>query len=210
MEFLWDLFHRIYDVEFLVRTGGLVLLIIIVFVETGLLIGFFLPGDSLLVTAGIFAAKGDLDLLTLNVSLSAAAIVGDTVGYRIGYMTGPKIFTRENSLLFNRKHLISAKEFYDRYGGFTIAIARFIPMIRTFAPVVAGVGAMPYKRFIAYNVFGGIFWVMSTTLAGYFLGTLIPNIQDQIHLVIAIVIFLSLLPGIIKFVSEWRKARSNA
>jgi membrane-associated protein len=210
MEFLWNLFHRIYDVEFLVRTGGLVLLVIIVFVETGLLIGFFLPGDSLLVTAGIFAAKGDLDLLTLNVSLSAAAIVGDTVGYRIGYTTGPKIFTRENSLLFNRKHLISAKEFYDRYGGFTIAIARFIPMIRTFAPVVAGVGAMPYKRFIAYNVFGGIFWVMSTTLAGYFLGTLIPNIQDQIHLVIAIVIFLSLLPGIIKFVSEWRKARSNA
>lgn len=210
MEFLWNLFHRIYDVEFLVRSGGLVLLIIIVFVETGLLIGFFLPGDSLLVTAGIFAAKGDLDLLTLNVSLSAAAIVGDTVGYRIGYTTGPKIFTRENSLLFNRKHLISAKEFYDRYGGFTIAIARFIPMIRTFAPVVAGVGAMPYKRFIAYNVFGGIFWVMSTTLAGYFLGTLIPNIQDQIHLVIAIVIFLSLLPGIIKFVSEWRKARSNA
>jgi len=210
MEFLWNLFHRIYDVEFLVRTGGLVLLIIIVFVETGLLIGFFLPGDSLLVTAGIFAAKGDLDLLTLNVSLSAAAIVGDTVGYRIGYTTGPKIFTRENSLLFNRKHLISAKEFYDRYGGFTIIIARFIPMVRTFAPVVAGVGAMPYKRFIAYNVFGGIFWVMSTTLAGYFLGTLIPNIQDQIHLVIAIVIFLSLLPGIIKLVSEWRKARSNA
>jgi len=210
MEFLWNLFHRIYDVEFLVRTGGLVLLIVIVFVETGLLIGFFLPGDSLLVTAGIFAAKGDLDLLTLNVSLSAAAIVGDTVGYRIGYTTGPKIFNRENSLLFNRKHLISAKEFYDRYGGFTIVIARFIPMIRTFAPVVAGVGAMPYRRFFSFNVFGGIFWVMSTTLAGYFLGTLIPNIQDQIHLVIAIVIFLSLLPGIIKFVSEWRKARSNA
>jgi len=210
MEFLWNLFHQIYDVELLVRAGGLVLLIIIVFVETGLLVGFFLPGDSLLVTAGIFAAKGDLDLLTLNVSLSAAAIVGDTVGYRIGYTTGPKIFTRENSLLFNRKHLISAKEFYDRYGGFTIVIARFIPMIRTFAPVVAGVGAMPYRRFLAFNVFGGIFWVMLTTLAGYFLGTLIPNIQDQIHLVIAIVIFLSLLPGIIKFVSEWRKARSNA
>jgi membrane-associated protein len=211
MEFLWNLFHQIYDVEFLVRAGGLALLTIIVFVETGLLIGFFLPGDSLLVTAGIFAAKGDLDLLTLNISLSAAAIVGDTVGYRIGYTTGPKIFTRENSLLFNRKHLISAKEFYDRYGGFTIVIARFIPIIRTFAPVVAGVGAMPYRRFLAFNVFGGIFWVMLTTLAGYFLGTLIPNIQEQIHLVIAIVIFLSLLPGIIKFLSEWRrKARSNA
>jgi membrane-associated protein len=209
MEFLWNLFHQVYDVELLVRAGGLALLTIIVFVETGLLIGFFLPGDSLLVTAGIFAAKGDLDLLTLNLALSAAAIVGDTVGYRIGYTTGPKIFTRENSLLFNRKHLISAKEFYDRYGGFTIAIARFIPIIRTFAPVVAGVGAMSYRRFLAFNVFGGIFWVMMTTLAGYFLGTFIPNIQEQIHLVIAIVIFLSLLPGMIKFLSEWRKARSN-
>ena len=170
MEFFWNLFHQIYDVEFLVRAGGLVALTIIVFVETGLLIGFFLPGDSLLVTAGIFAAKGDLDLLTLNLSLSAAAIVGDTVGYRIGYTTGPKIFTRENSLLFNRKHLISAKEFYDRYGGFTIVIARFIPIIRTFAPVVAGVGAMSYKRFLAFNVFGGIFWVMATTLVGLFSG----------------------------------------
>lgn len=210
MEFFWDLFHRIYDVEFLVRTGGLVALTAIVFIETGLLVGFFLPGDSLLVTAGIFAAKGDLDLLTLNTALSAAAIVGDTVGYRIGYTTGPKIFTRESSLLFNRKHLISAKEFYDRYGGFTIFVARFVPIIRTFAPVVAGVGAMPYKRFVAYNVFGGIFWVMSMTLAGYFLGTLIPNIQERIHLVITIVILLSLLPAIIKVVNERRKTRSSA
>jgi membrane-associated protein len=209
MEFVWNLFHQIYDVEFLVRAGGLLALTVIVFVETGLLIGFFLPGDSLLVTAGIFAAKGDLDLLTLNLTLSVAAIAGDTVGYRIGYTTGPKIFTRENSLLFNRKHLISAKEFYDRYGGFTIVIARFIPIIRTFAPVVAGVGKMPYKRFVAFNVFGGIFWVMSTTLAGYFLGTLIPNIEERIHLIIVIVIFLSLLPAIIKFVTEWRKAGNS-
>jgi membrane-associated protein len=137
MEILWDLFHRIYDVEFLVRTGGLLVLIAIVFVETGLLVGFFLPGDSLLVTAGIFAARGDLDLLTLNTTLSLAAIAGDTVGYGIGARTGPKIFTRENSFFFNRKHLISAKEFYDRHGGFTIFIARFVPIISTFAPVVA-------------------------------------------------------------------------
>src|SRR5215469_13982106 len=109
MEFLWNLFHRIYDVEFVVRTGGLVLLIIIVFVETGLLVGFFLPGDSLLVTAGIFAARGDLDLVMLNASLSLAAIAGDSVGYGIGVRTGPKIFTREDSVFFNRKHLISAK-----------------------------------------------------------------------------------------------------
>jgi membrane-associated protein len=209
MDFFWNLFHQVYDVEFLVRAGGLGLLTIIVFVETGLLIGFFLPGDSLLVTAGIFAANGSLDLLTLNVTLSAAAIAGDTVGYRIGYVTGPKIFSRENSLLFHRKHLLSAKEFYDRHGGFTIVIARFIPIIRTFAPVVAGVGAMSYRRFLAFNIFGGVFWVMATTLAGYFLGTLIPNVQEQIHLVIAIVIFLSLLPGIIKFFNHWRKTRSR-
>ncbi len=208
MEFLWDLFHRIYDVEFLVRTGGLLALIVIVFTETGLLFGFFLPGDSLLVTAGIFAARGDLDLVMLNTSLSLAAIAGDTVGYGIGARTGPRIFTREDSLFFNRKHLISAKEFYDRHGGFTVFIARFMPIIRTFAPVVAGVGAMKYRKFIAYNVFGGIFWVMTTTLAGYFLGTLIPNIQERIHVVIAIVIVLSLLPAAIKIAGEKWKARN--
>jgi membrane-associated protein len=209
MEFLWDLFHRVYDVEFLVRTGGLLVLIIIVFTETGLLLGFFLPGDSLLVTAGIFAARGDLDLMTLNASLSLAAIAGDTVGYGIGARTGPKIFTREDSLFFNRKHLISAKEFYDRHGGFTIIVARFMPIIRTFAPVVAGVGAMQYRKFVAYNVCGGILWVMTTTLAGYFLGSMMPNIQERIHVVIAIVIVLSLLPAIIKFANEkWRRGRS--
>ena len=208
MEFFWDLFHRIYDVEFLVRTGGLLALITIVFTETGLLLGFFLPGDSLLVTAGIFAARGDLDLMTLNTSLSLAAIAGDTLGYGIGLRTGPKIFTREDSLFFNRKHLISAKEFYDRHGGITIFIARFMPIIRTFAPVVAGVGAMQYRKFITYNVFGGIFWVMTTTLAGYFLGTMIPNIQERIHVVIAIVIVLSLLPAIVKIASEKWKARN--
>ena len=209
MEFLWDWFHRIYDVESLVRVGGLAALTAIVFTETGLFVGFFLPGDSLLVTAGIFAATGDLDLWTLNVVLSLAAILGDTVGYGIGFKSGPMIFTRENSLFFNRKHLITAKEFYDQYGGFTIFIARFIPIIRTFAPVVAGVGKMKYRRFIAYNVFGGIFWVMSMTFVGYFLGRMVPNIQEQIHIVIAVVIFLSLLPGIAKLAREKWKTRSS-
>src|SRR3972149_97146 len=159
MEFLWDLFHQIYDVESLVRVGGLLALTAIVFAETGLLIGFFLPGDSLLVTAGLFAATGDLNMWSLNIVLSLAAIIGDTVGYGIGAKTGPKIFTRENSLFFNRKHLLTAKEFYEKHGGFTIVIARFIPIIRTFAPVVAGVGAMQYRKFVSYNVFGGIGWV---------------------------------------------------
>jgi membrane-associated protein len=210
MEFLWDLFHKIYDVESLVRYGGLVGLTIIVFVETGLLIGFFLPGDSLLVTAGLFAARGDLDLLTMNIVLSLAAILGDTVGYNIGARAGPKIFTRENSLLFNRKHLITTKEFYERHGGFTIVIARFIPILRTFAPVVAGVGGMEYKKFLAYNVFGGIGWVATTTCGGYFLGQMVPDIDKHIHVVIVIVIFLSLLPAIIKVVQEKLKARRAA
>ncbi len=207
MEFLWNLFHQIYDVEFVVRAGGLFALTAIVFTETGLLIGFFLPGDSLLVTAGLFAARGDLNMWTLNIALSLAAIVGDTVGYGIGAKTGPKIFTREDSLFFNRKHLITTKEFYDRHGGFTIVIARFIPIIRTFAPVVAGVGGMEYRRFIFFNVFGGIGWVLTTTFAGYFLGTMVPNIQEHIQVVIAIVIFLSLLPAITKFAGEKRRAR---
>jgi membrane-associated protein len=207
MESLWNLFHQIYDVETLVRVGGLATIAVIVFTETGLFVGFFLPGDSLLVTAGIFAASGALNIWTLNVVLSLAAIIGDTVGYTIGARTGPKIFTREDSLFFHRKHLLHAKEFYEKYGGFTIFIARFVPIIRTFAPVVAGVGGMQYSRFIAYNVGGGIFWVMTTTLAGYFLGMMIPNIQERIHLVIVIVIFLSLLPIIIKFARERWKAR---
>ena len=202
MEFLWDLFHRIYDVESLVRVGGLAGLAAIVFIETGLLVGFFLPGDSLLVTAGLFAARGDLNVAYLILGLSLAAIVGDTVGYNIGARTGPKLFSRPDSLLFNRKHLISTKEFYERHGPFTIVIARFVPIIRTFAPVVAGIGAMEYRRFLAYNVVGGIGWVLVTVLGGYFLGQMIPNIHDHLHKVIAIVIVLSLLPAIIKVARE--------
>jgi membrane-associated protein len=202
MEFIWDLFHKIYDVESLVRVGGLVGLTAIVFAETGLLIGFFLPGDSLLVTAGLFAARGDLEVVPMIVVLSIAAIVGDTVGYNIGARAGPKLFTRPDSLLFNRKHLITTKEFYERHGPFTIVIARFIPILRTFAPVVAGVGSMEYTRFIVYNVAGGIGWVVTTVLGGYFLGQMVPNIHDHIHKVIAVVIVLSLLPAIIKVAKE--------
>jgi membrane-associated protein len=205
MEWLWDLLHRIYDVEALVRVGGLMALIAIVFVETGLFVGFFLPGDSLLVTAGLFAASGRLDLWSLFLFVSLAAIIGDTVGYTIGAKTGPRLFTRDDSLLFHKKHLITTKEFYDRYGGVTIIIARFMPIVRTFAPVVAGVGGMEYRRFAFYNVMGGIGWVVSMTSLGYFLGKSVPNIDQHIHLVIAIVIFVSLLPGIIKFArGKWK------
>jgi membrane-associated protein len=208
MEWLWSLFHTIYDVEALVRVGGLTALIAIVFVETGLFVGFFLPGDSLLVTAGLFAAGGHLDLWSLFLFVSLAAIVGDTVGYTIGAKTGPRIFSREDSLLFHKKHLIATKEFYDRYGGITIILARFMPILRTFAPLVAGVGSMQYGRFALYNVMGGIGWVVSMTSIGYVLGKTIPDIDRYIHVVIAAVILLSLIPGLIAFLRSRRRVRT--
>ena len=189
----------------LVRWGGYVALTAIVFTETGLLIGFFLPGDSLLITAGLVAAAGGLDIWLLNVLLSVAAIVGDSVGYAIGYRAGPHIFTREDSRWFNKKHLVRTREFYERHGGKTIILARFIPIIRTFAPVVAGVGRMDYRRFLAYNVLGGIGWVCGLTWAGYLLGQTIPDIGRYIHVVIVVVIVLSLIPiGV-----EWWRARAG-
>ena len=189
----------------LVRWGGYVALVAIVFTETGLLIGFFLPGDSLLITAGLVAAAGGLDIWLLNGLLIVAAIVGDSVGYAIGYRTGPRIFTREESRWFSKKHLVRTREFYERHGGKTIVLARFIPIIRTFAPVVAGVGQMEYRKFLAYNVLGGIGWVTSMTWAGYLLGHAIPDIGRYIHVVIVVVVILSLIPiGV-----EWWRARSR-
>jgi len=183
-----------------------VVLVGIVFCETGLLIGFFLPGDSLLITAGLLAATGALDIWLLNVLLVAAAIIGDSVGYAIGYRAGPRLFTKEESLLFSRKHLVRTRVFYEKYGAKTIVLARFIPLIRTFAPVVAGIGQMEYRRFLFYNVFGGIGWVLSMTWAGYLLGTLIPNISRYIHVVVIVVIVLSLIPVVVEL---W-KARRDA
>jgi len=200
MEWVVDLLHKIYDVEGIIRWGGLLMLVAIVFAETGLMIGFFLPGDSLLVTAGIFAAAGHLDIVGLLLWVTLAAVVGDQLGYYIGYRTGPRIFRREDSLLFKREHLLRAKAFYEKHGGKTIILARFIPIIRTFAPVVAGVGQMEYRRFVTFNVVGGALWVWGMTLLGVWLGNAIPNIDAHIHKVIAVVVFLSILPAIIEYV----------
>ena len=187
-------FETVYNIPELIRIGGLIGLIVIVFAETGLLIGFFLPGDSLLITAGLFAARGDFDIVTLNLTLIAAAILGDATGYWIGRRTGRALYNRPDSFFFRREHLRITHEFYEKHGGITIVIARFIPILRTFAPVVAGVAEMGYRRFATYNVVGGILWVMSMTLAGYILGSIVPDIESRIHIVIAIVIGLSLLP----------------
>ena len=206
METLKQLFHQLTDVETLVRVGGLTAMTLIVFAETGLLVGFFLPGDSLLVTAGVFAALGQLNLWLLMGVLVVAAIVGDTVGYWIGKKAGPALFRRPKSLLFNPKHLQRAHDFYEKYGGQTIIIARFMPVVRTFAPVVAGMGGMDYRRFVSFNVIGGFLWVVSMTLIGYFLGHF-AWVRKNIEVVILIVVFLSILPGIIAFAREKMKKK---
>ena len=200
IELLQNVAHQLYDVEGIIRWGGLLMLVVIVFAETGLMIGFFLPGDSLLVTAGVFCAAGHLQLWTLLTAVTAAAIVGDQVGYWIGYRAGPLLFRREDSLFFKRRHLMRAHAFYERHGGKTIILARFMPIIRTFAPVVAGVGEMQYRRFVSFNVVGGFLWVWSMALLGFSLGHTIPDIDRHIHLVILVVVFLSILPGIIELI----------
>lgn len=210
MDFILDLATGRYALDDLVRWGGYVVLLAIVFTETGLLIGFFLPGDSLLITAGLVAATGALNIWWLNGLLMVAAIVGDSVGYAIGFRTGPRIFTREDSFLWNRRHLIRTREFYERYGGKTIVLARFIPIIRTFAPVVAGIGQMNYRRFLFYNVFGGIGWVASMTWAGYLLGQAIPNIHQHVHVVVAVVVVLSVLPLVSEVIKARKRRRASA
>jgi membrane-associated protein len=208
LELIQEFFRRVYNVPELIRMGGLIGLVLIVFAETGLMVGFFLPGDSLLVTAGLFAAKGDLNIVWLNLALIAAAIIGDATGYWIGRRAGQALYNRPNSFFFRRQHLIKTHEFYEKHGGKTIVIARFVPIIRTFAPVVAGAAEMTYRQFAIYNVLGGIGWVTSMTLTGYFLGRAVPDIDKHIHIVVAVVIFLSLLPGIISIAREKMKARS--
>ncbi len=197
MHSLAEFFSQLRDVTALVKAVGYVGITAIIFAETGLLIGFFLPGDSLLVAAGLIGSQGHLSVAALGVLVMVAAVVGDTVGYAVGKASGPRLFTREDSLLFNRKHLIRAHDFYERHGGKTIVIARFMPIIRTFAPVVAGMGAMQYSRFLAYNVVGGVAWVWSMLLIGYFLGRNVPGIATHIDLVIVVVVVLSILPAII-------------
>jgi len=210
VEALQELLRQIYDVEGIIRWGGLAMICAIIFAETGLMIGFFLPGDSLLVTAGVFAAAGLIDIYLLLGLVSLCAVVGDQLGYYIGKKTGQALFTREDSLLFKRSHVVRAQEFYERYGAKTIVIARFVPIVRTFAPVVAGVGNMNYRRFVTYNIAGGILWVFSMSLTGYLIGSAVPNIDKHIHYVIAVVIFLSILPAFIEIWRERRRKRKKA
>ncbi|HNX68336.1 MAG TPA: VTT domain-containing protein [Candidatus Omnitrophota bacterium] len=206
MEWLHEFFSRLYNFQELIRWGGYTVLVIVIYAETGLLAGFFLPGDSLLVTAGVFAAvEGALDIRILIPLLGCAAIAGDNTGYWLGRHFGPKLFSKEDSFFFHKNHLARTQKFYDRYGAKTIILARFVPIVRTFAPTVAGVGQMPYKKFLSYSIGGGLAWIASMTLLGFTLGRSIPNIEKKVHYVIAIVIFLSFLP----ILKEWLHSRKK-
>lgn len=216
IETLLDFLRTLFDSERLVvflssvlsSWQAYLLLTCIVFAETGLLLGFFFPGDSLLFTVGVVAGAGRLDLLLINVLLMAAAIVGDGVGYALGRRTGPRIFNRPDSLLFKREHLRRTQEFYDRHGGKTIIYARFVPIVRTFAPFIAGVAGMPYRRFLSFNVFGGIGWVFSMTMAGYLLGG-IPFIRHHFEKVVLLIVLISVLPVLLEVFKAWRGRRAK-
>ncbi len=196
---LLALLPQLPTLDEIITWGGYIGLFAIIFSETGLLVGFFLPGDSLLVTAGLFAARGELNIAILCPLLLVAAICGNATGYFIGRKLGPALFDKPQSRFFRRDHLLKTKEFYEKYGGITIIMAQFMPFARTFAPVVAGIAEMKYQRFALFNVVGAIFWILGMTLLGYFLGRTFPEVVKHIELVIIAIVFLSILPLIIKY-----------
>lgn len=205
MSFLHWIVETIRDPGALVTWGGYPGLALVVFLETGALV-FFLPGDSLLVMAGLYAAKGDLDILLLNLLLVPCAVLGDATSYLIGKKSGTHLFNRPRSRFFRPEHLQAAHEFYERHGGTAIILARFMPLVRTFVPVVAGMAGMSYRKFATYNVIGGAAWVLSMTLIGYVLGSQFPLLVRHIEKVILVVVLLSIMPGVV----EWMKARRRA
>jgi membrane-associated protein len=209
MSTVLEFFQKLRNLDELIRWGGYLILAIIVFAETGLLVGFFLPGDALLVTAGVIAATTDLlDIWVLNLLLITCAIVGDAVGYQIGARAGPALFKRPKSLFFRPSYLLSTKEFYERHGGKTIVIARFLPLARTFAPIIAGVSGMPYRRFAALNVAGGIFWVSSLTFLGYGLGRAVS--PKRIEHIVYLIIVIAIAPVLLQGIKSWLKQRKAA
>jgi membrane-associated protein len=214
LESILHFLRSLYDPEGLkdlIRNGGAPLVCTIVFVETGFFVGFFLPGDSLLVTAGIFAAAGVVPLRSLLAPVMVCAILGDQIGYWIGRTAGPALYRREDALFFRRSHLQRAHDFYEKYGGRAVIFARFVPIVRTFCPPVAGAALMPYSRYLAFDIVGGLFWVGAMILGGYFLGRSVPNIGQRIHYVIAVVVVASVLPAIISILRARRAvARGEA
>jgi membrane-associated protein len=187
---------------------GYAALFAIVYSETGLLVGFFLPGDSLLFTVGVVAGAGELDIVLVNVLLMAAAILGDSTGYLLGRQTGPRIFSRPDSRFFKQEYVTRTHAFYEKYGGKTIVYARFVPIVRTFAAFIAGVGRMPYLKFLPFSICGGIGWVFMMTMLGYELGG-VPFIRRNFDKAILLIVFLSLLPTLIEILKARRRGSAN-
>lgn len=197
-----------FDLISLIKGVGYIGIFAIVFAESGLFLGFFLPGDSLLFTAGFLASQGFLNIWVLCIGVFIAAVLGDSVGYAFGRRVGPRIFQQEESLLFNKANLYRAERFYEKHGGKAIILARFMPVIRTFAPILAGVGAMQYSEFLFFNVVGGVIWGIGISLAGYYLGSLIPDVDRYLIPIIAAILLASALPGIIHLARD-RKQREQ-
>ncbi len=197
------------DPAFLIATLGLVGIFAIVFAESGLFFGFFFPGDSLLFTAGLLASQGHFNVVLLWSGCVFAAIVGDSVGYAFGKKVGPKLFTREDSFFFHKKHLERTSAFYQKHGKKTIILARFVPIVRTFAPILAGVGRMEYRVFLSYNVIGGVLWSTLLIFLGFVLGSIIPGIDRYLLPIIALIVALSFIPIIIEWVRQKRVPRSD-
>jgi len=205
-----NVLEQLPTLQEIVIWGGYVGLFAIVFSETGLLVGFFLPGDSLLVTAGLYAAAtGQLNVAYLIPLLILAAFCGNSTGYLIGRRAGQALYNRPQSRFFRRDQLLKTREFYEKYGGITIVLAQFMPFARTFAPVVAGIAEMKYRRFISFNLVGAICWITSMTLTGYYLGQLIPGIEKKIEYVIAVVILISVSPIVVKYIQHRLKKGRN-
>ena len=203
-----DIFHG-EGLITLIKSVGYVGIFTRVFAESGILIGAFLPGDSLLFTAGFLTSQNFLNIWILIPTLFIAAVLGDNVGYAFGKKVGPKIFKKKNSLLFHQDNLIKAELFYEKHGPITVMLARWIPFIRTFAPIVAGVGKMNYKTFFSYNVLGGFLWTASLPLAGYYLGQFIPDIDKYLLPIIGVIIFISILPPIYHIIKEKNKSKKK-
>ena len=201
MESFWEHLHNITDAKAIISQGGFYLLLVVVFAETGLFFGFFLPGDYLLFMAGLLNATGtfDVSIYTLILSLIVAGVLGNFTGYWFGYRTGPLLFNRNDSLFFKKRYVIMAEQFYEKYGGMAIVLGRFFPIIRTFAPIFAGVVKVEFRKFSLYNIIGSVAWVCSLTLLGYFLGRRYPELRDYVQYVVLGLITLTTIPLLIAF-----------
>ncbi len=211
MEQTLEFVKTLLNPQSIIHYGGLALLLFIVFAETGLFFGFFLPGDSLLFVAGLMCGTPifDVNIYMLLTSVITAGILGNFVGYYFGKKTGPVLFRRDDSFFFKKKHVKAAEEFYNRYGGTAIVLGRFIPIIRTFVPIMAGVVNLDFKKFVVYNILGCIAWVVSMVLSGYFLGRLFPSLQHNLEYIVITIILVSMIPVVLTYIKEHRRSKAE-